>query len=191
MAQRYGDSLTGFGSSADPTLYSSQLSNQGDIPLEAQRFLEHTLAGGSHPTPNEIILYANHTNLTVGTVRTWFSRQHASNVGVGNSYHISDHSDPTSPSLLPSSGFLSPQSDLLVGNSSWINDKPEPSADSTYFSNASTDHGSIAHEHDLPDYYATQFPLHITTEPSLDAFPGEAQQEALPAVGWDPRVRSH
>jgi hypothetical protein len=182
MAHGYDGSLAGFGSlSAEHIPHSS--SNQGDIPLETQRFLEHASAGHPHPSPDELSLYASHSNLSIGTIRKWFNRQHVRNVG------DSDHSDSIDPTILSPSEFLSPQNDLLAGNSSWINDKPEASADSAYFSNTSADPGSAAHEHDLNNFYATQFPLHITTEPSLDVFPGDTQQEALPAVGWDRTVR--
>jgi hypothetical protein len=177
MARGYGGSLAGFGSfSAGSTPHDSRLTNHDDIPPETQQFLEHASAGNFYPSPDELSLYARRTNFSIGTIRKWFNSR-------------SDRSDFIEPTVLSSTGFLSPQNDLLAGNSSWINDKPEAFADSAYFSNVSAGPGPAAHDHDLPNLYATQFPLYIPTESPSDDLSGETQQQDLPAVGWDRTVR--
>jgi hypothetical protein len=190
MAQGYGSSLPdweGFGSvSEDPTPYSSRTSEHGGISDETQRFLERASTGNQYPTPGEISLYANHTKLGAGAVRNWFNSQHTANFSNDGSYRLSERSDPTNAALLPPAGSSSVQNDLQ-SISSWIGDKNESSTDSGFYSNHSTGLESLAHQYHNA---ASQFLPQIITDPSLDIFSRQQQQpEALPAVGWNLRVR--
>jgi hypothetical protein len=154
-----------------------------NIPLETQWFLVRAFASNPYPSPNDFHVYASQTSLDVGIVRNWFSSQHLANAG-----GLSDNSDPSNATF--PSGPVSAQSDLLAGNSSWIENKAESVADSGFYSQGSTgfSQGSLQ-QIDSSNYSASQFPLHIATDPSSNVYSQAAEPEGVPDVAWDLRVR--
>jgi hypothetical protein len=192
MAHRYSGSLVdceGIGSFSEELIPClTHMGDRGNIPLETQQYLERASARKADPTDDEINIYANHTKLHSSTSRNWFNSQQAANFGNDDSYRLPEHSDPTNTAFLSSSEASSVQSDLH-SISSWIVDKNESSADHGFYSNPSTAFGSLVHQHhNSSNYSASQFPLQITTEPSLNVYSEQTQPEALPAVGWNLRV---
>jgi hypothetical protein len=191
MAQRIDDSLADWedGSfSVEPTPYSTHMSDRGGIPLVAQRRFEGASANNLHPVADEIDVYANNDiNVGPGTIRNRLSGQQAASFRNDGSYRRSEHSDPANTACPPPEHINSTQSDLQ-SISSWIIDDNESSADSGIY-NPSTVFDSLPHQYpNSSDYSASPFLFQIATEPALDVLE-HAQTDALPAVGWDLRVR--
>jgi len=189
MAQRNDGSLADWedGSfSVEPTPYGTHMSDRGGVSLEGAS------ANSLYAAADGIGFYANDKRVPPGVIRDRLSSQQAASFGNDGSYRRSErseHSDTANTGCPPSGHNNSTQSDLQ-SISSWINDKNESSIDPRFYYNPSTDIDSLPHQyHNSSDYSASPFLLQIATEPALDVFSKHAHIEALPAVGWDLRVR--
>lgn len=175
--------------SVEPTQYSTHMSDRGGIPLVAQRSFEEASAISLHPIADGISFYANDINIRPGTSRNRLSGPQAASCKNDGSYRRSERSDPTNTACAPPGHITSSQSDLQ-SISSWIIDRNDSSTDPGFYNHLSPDFDSLTHQyHNSSDYSASPFLIQIATESALDVFSEQAQIEALPAVGWDLRVR--
>jgi hypothetical protein len=149
----YGDST--------PHDYRSRRGHPDSIPPEALQILERAFAENPYPSSREISLVANRTQLELDTIRIWFS---------GQSYRLSDRSDPTNATApLHPPGPVSVQSDIQY-TAGWLENK----ADHVVELGAAHGHPPVGlnaqHYLNSPNHSASTFPLDVATDAPIDAF---------------------